>query len=72
LIRLATNPVTCRSGGLNSAFSVRQSSIALSKKRIGRPRRPLGCDSQCICGSNYIFGDLRRFSAALYFCQFIV
>ena len=57
---------------LNSDFSVRQSSIALSENRIGRPGRPHGFDSQCICGSNHISSDPRRFSAALYSGQFVV
>jgi len=46
--------------------------MTLSENRIGRPGRPHGFDSQGICGSNHIFSDPRRFSAALYSGQFVV
>ena len=66
------NPVACRSGRLNNAFSVRHSSIALSEKRAGRPGRPQGADSHCISGSNQTSREPRYFSAALYAAQFVV
>lgn len=33
---------------------------------------PVQLDNQCICGSNHISSDPRRFSAAVYSGQFVV
>ena len=52
LTRLATVPVACRKGSLNTPFRVRQAWIAASEKTAWRPRLPVGGASHGIPGSN--------------------
>ena len=64
--------MVCRSGSPNNTFRVRHACIAASLNLCCRPRLPLGGGVQVISGSNQIDSDPRRFSAMVWFDQFVV
>jgi hypothetical protein len=63
--KLATIPVVCLSGSLNSTLIVRQNWIAASEKTAGRPGLPSGAASQVMPLSSQINSEPRLQSEAV-------